>query len=355
MPFKKTLIIGLGLIGGSFAKAIRKAKISKEIFAVDLELEEIELAKNDGVIDGGFDELTFLEDEISTFDLIVIATPLSAYEEIFFALKNVDVLVMDLGSIKNFNFKNKPKNFVPCHPIAGSENNGFEHASADLFSGRKFVICAQNSAAKKVEEIVRKIGAIPEFIEAKKHDEIFALVSHLPQFLSFLTKEFSPKNIENEFFKKAFRLDNSSPEVWKDIFSMNEKNLEKFYLEFFENLEKNINSPLTNINPPLTPALSHKEIGSKDGLNSTPPLLVGEGWGEGNKFLEENFAAIFFRTLVVKSFLEIQKIKTFQTYAGQGFRDFTSIISVLNFDEKNLQNLIKKNQQKIQKFFDLIS
>ncbi len=330
MPFKKTLIIGLGLIGGSFAKALRQAKISKEIFAVDLELEEIELAKNDGVIDGGFDELTFLEDEISTFDLIVIATPLSAYEEIFFALKNIDVLVMDLGSIKNFNFKNKPKNFVPCHPIAGSENNGFEHASADLFFGKKFVICAQNSAAKKVEEIVKKIGAIPDFIEAKKHDEIFALVSHLPQFLSFLTKEFSPKNIENEFFKKAFRLDNSSPEVWEDIFSMNEENLEKFYLEFFENLEKNIK------NIPQLP------------VNNHPSSL-------DQKFLEENFAAIFFRTLVVKSFLEIQKIKTFQTYAGQGFQDFTSIILVLNSDEKNLQNLIKKNQKKIQKFFDLIS
>jgi hypothetical protein len=69
------------------------------------------------------------------------------------------------------------------------------------------------------------------------------------------------------------------------------------------------------------------------------------------KFLEENFASIFFRALVAKSFLEISEIKTYQNYAGSGFKDFSSIISIFNFDAKNLENLFSKNRSKILSFF----
>lgn len=331
--FSKTLIIGLGLIGGSFAKALRQNQASENIYAYDLDLEALDFAKSEGVIDKGSDNFDFFSDEFSQFDLVVLATPLSAYEEIFDEISNkisANALVIDLGSIKNLQIDNLPKNFIPCHPIAGSENTGFENSSADLFVGKKFIICAKNPP-KKLEEIVKKIGAIPEFIEAKKHDEIYALVSHLPQFLSFLTKEFSPKNIKDEFFKTTFRLDDSDPEIWEDIFAMNEENLEEFYVKFFDNLEKNI-----------------KNLSAQKPENS-----VVQKFDE--KFLEENFAAIFFRALVVKSYLEIPEIKTFKNYGGSGFRDFTSIIAVLNYDAEKLANLIKKNQSKISKFFDSIS
>ncbi len=246
--FQKTLIVGLGLIGGSFAKALRQHKISAEIFAFDLDLESIDLAKNDGVINGGADNFLMLE---HTFDLIVIAAPLAAYEEIFAEISEAispKTIVIDLGSLKNFITeilpKNLAQNFVACHPIAGSEKNGFENSDAQLFLGKKFVICptAKNDleAVKKVENLAKEIGCSVELVDAKKHDEIYALVSHLPQFLSFLTKEFSPKNIKDEFFKTAFRLDDSDPEIWADIFELNDENMEKFYVEFFDALEKEI-------------------------------------------------------------------------------------------------------------------
>jgi hypothetical protein len=132
-------------------------------------------------------------------------------------------------------------------------------------------------------------------------------------------------------------LDNSDSEIWQQIFAMNERNLEKFYLEFFENLEKNIKQPLN------------------DGLR---PLLGDLIFGEkkfDEKFFEENFVAIFFRVLVVLSYLQIPEVKTHQNYAGSGFRDFTSIIKILNYDEKKLTSLIQKNQQKIRKFFNSIN
>lgn len=338
MLFQKTLIIGLGLIGGSFAKALQKSGISKEIFAYDLDDETIDLAANDKTIIRGVNDLEFLQEELPQFDFIVLATPISSYEEILEEITpqiSPKAVIIDLGSIKDLKIKNLPKNFIPCHPIAGSENTGFEHSSDDLFLGKKFIICPENrdqNLVNKVVEVVKKIGATPEFLEAKKHDEIYALVSHLPQFLSFLTKEFSPKDVKDDFFKTAFRLDESSPEIWDDIFEMNEENLEKFYLKFFDELEnftKNLESILVKTSPDL-------------------PKF-------DEKFFEENFTAIFFRVLVVKSYLEISEIKNFHNYAGSGFRDFTSIISLLNYDSEILRNLIKKNQKKILKIFNSIS
>ncbi len=332
--FKKALVIGLGLVGGSLAKALKKSQTCEKIFACDLDEESLDLAKDEGVIFGASSNLEFFADEIPSFDLIIISTPLESYEEIFAEIGtkiSSNSLVIDLGSVKNLNLKNLPKNFVPCHPIAGSANTGFEHSQADLFAEKKFIICAKDYD-KRLDEIIAKIGAKKEILDAKKHDEIYALVSHLPQFLSFLTKEFSPKKIDDEFFKTAFRLDDSSPELWEDIFELNEENLEKFYLQFFDNLEKNIKN---------LPKLENK------GAKAAPTF--------NEKFFEENFPAIFFRALVAKSLLEIAEIKTYQNYAGQGFVDFTSITEIFNFDAAKLNNLLAKNQSKIRKFFESIS
>ncbi len=344
--FNKTLIIGLGLIGGSFAKAIRKAQISKEIFAFDIDIESIDLAKNDGVIDGGVDELQYIED-LSSFDLIVIATPLSAYEEIFDEIANrvfPKTIVIDLGSLKSFINKILPKNlennFIGCHPIAGSEKINFENSEVDLFLGKKFVICKNpensNEIIKKVENLAKSIGCDVDFIDADKHDEIYALVSHLPQFLSFLTKEFSPKNIEGDFLNKAFRLDNSDPDIWADIFELNEENLEEFYLEFFDNLEEEIS------------IVKHSQFAL--------PNQASQSFTDYEiQYFEENFAPIFFRALIVLSYLKIPAIKNFKIHAGSGFKDFTSIIEILNFAPEKLQNLISKNQKKILNLFSSIS
>jgi prephenate dehydrogenase len=337
--FKKTLIIGLGLIGGSFAKTLRQHKISEKIFALDVDLESLDLAKNDGVIDGGCDNFELLDDD---FDFVAIATPLSIYEEIFDEITPhilPETILIDLGSLKKFIEKILPKNlaqnFVACHPIAGSQKTGFENSAAQLFFDKKFIICPNKNnnqnAVKKVENIAQKIGCKVELLDSKQHDEIYALVSHLPQFLSFLTKDFSPKNIIDDFLKTAFRLDDSDPEIWTDIFELNDENLEKFYLEFFDNLEKNIALIKAN----------------KIGIVEKTPF-------EKN-FFEANFSAIFFRAVIAKSYLEISAIKNLQNYAGQGFEDFTSIAQILDYSPKILTELVKKNQPKILKLFAQIS
>lgn len=338
MLFKKTLIIGLGLIGGSIARDLSNKKISKKIIACDVDEESLQLAKIEKIIEEGFSDLEFLLDEINQFDLIIIATPISAYEEIFAQISHVKSLVIDLGSVKNFDFDNLPKNYIPCHPIAGLESGGFENSLENLFLDKKFIICKKH---EKISQLIKEIGAKEEFLEAKKHDEIYALISHLPQFLSFLTKEFSPKKINSNFLKKCFRLDDSKPEIWEDIFLENEENLEKFYLEFFDNLEN------------LTQK-SDEKIAEE--LMNLDCLVDLDNKGAEVDLRDKEIAKILFRVLVVVSYLKIKKIKEFINYAGSGFRDFTLLILLLkNLKKDELIFVLKNNRKIFNKFLKSIS
>ena len=345
--YQKTLIIGLGLLGGSIARSFKKYNISQSIYAFDIDIDALELAKEQKIIDN----IALLEDDLADFDLIAICVPLNQYQQVFTKIHtkiNSQSLIFDIGSVKDFKFKNIPQNFVPCHPIAGSVESGFENSNEDLFLNKKFLICKnQNNIteAQKLFEIVKQINAIPDFIEAKSHDEIYALVSHLPQFLSFLCIEFSLKKIDNDFFKSAFRLDNSNPEIWKDIFDLNQKYLQVFYEEFFENLENYIEN-LKNFN-------IEKILQDKDLQVFIDDKIIFENSTE--QFFEKNFDVIFFRFLIILSFLKINKINSFKNYAGLGFKDFISIINIVKFDQAKINFLIQKNYTKIINFFKNIS
>ncbi|GDX36645.1 prephenate dehydrogenase [Alphaproteobacteria bacterium] len=338
---KKILIIGLGLIGGSFAKAIREKNIAQQIFALDQDLEAINNARNQKIVD----DFCLIDSQIKDYDLIVIACPLKNYPQIFTQLANhLDNknLVIDLGSIKNFDNKllKLIPNFIGCHPIAGSDQSGYLNSDCNLFFGKKFVICNYNNidSVKIVKEIIIEIGSSFIELSASKHDEIFALTSHLPQFLSFLCAEFSPKKNKNEFIKKAFRLDKSSPEIWSDIFKLNEKNLEKFYQQFFTNF--------TNIAKQL------KSFSTSKQFLTTNNIFIKESKALKITDLEPDFSQIFFRLLVVLSYLKIDKINDYLEYTGSGFADFTSIAFISQLNHLDLDSLIKKNLPEINKFLD---
>ena len=347
ISYKKTLIIGLGVIGGSIAKSFKKHGISKNIWAFDIDNEAIEMAKQQNIIQ----DIAILDNALDEFDLIAICAPLNKYQQIFSKINSKihkDALIFDIGSIKDFKFKDIPQNFVPCHPIAGSAESGFENYNEDIFLNKKFLICQNKNNAKEAQEIFKiaqRIQAIPDFIEPKKHDEIYGLVSHLPQFLSFLCAEFSLKNIENNFFKNAFRLDDSNPEIWKDIFDLNQKYLQIFYEEFFENLENYIEN-LKNFK-------IEKTIHDKDFQSFVDDKIIFDNSTE--QFFEKNFDVIFFRFLIILSFLKINKINSFKNFGGLGFKDFISIINIIKFDPAKINFLLEKNYTKITNFFKNIS
>lgn len=342
--FEKTLIIGCGLIGGSFAKALKKFAISKQIFAFDPDIESISLAKKQQIID----EFCVLDESVSKFDLIVIACNISNYQDIFNKISphlSSSNLVIDLGSVKDFAGKlNKiPNNFIPLHPICGSEKTGFVNSDASLFFQKKIIICQTktNNNIKKISEILNILGGNIDFIDAKTHDKIFALTSHLPQFLSFLTCEFSLKNPENEFLKRCFRLDNSSPVIWRDIFSFNEKNLQLFYEEFYQNLEDLFSNPLN---------YNHSES-----LELVKKLQIQLPEINEDLILSDNFSKIFFRFLIVLSYLKISAIPNHIAYASTGFRDFTAIMSIAQIEPKKINKFWQNNLKKINQYFLEIS
>ena len=343
IPFNNVLIIGLGLIGGSLAKILNHQKIAKNIWANDHNFSNIEQAKKDKIINGYY----LLDDNIEIFDLIILCTPLKTYQDIFNKISskiNSQTIFFDIGSIKNFKLKNIPKNFVGCHPIAGSENTGYINSYDKLFTNKNFIICDDKSKenVKIIESLINQIGSKPIYINASKHDEIFALVSHLPQFLSFLTSEFSSKNIDNNFFKTAFRLDKSNPEIWEDIFKLNQKNLEYFYEKFFNNLVDLIDD-LENFD-----IEKYDELINKFSIQNSID-------DSAFSYFEKNFSWIFFRFLMAISLLKIPEIKTYESYAGNGFNDFISIINIYHFDKIKFNILVKQNTHQIINLFNQIS
>lgn len=325
--FNKVLIIGLGLIGGSFALALRKNNLAREIFAINRSQNSLKFALENKIIDGFVD----LKDDLSSFDLIVLATPLSAYKEIIpqiISKINQDTILTDLGSLKNFIFAlTNYKNFIATHPIAGLEKTGVENAKADLFLGKNLIICknqnTNSQAVKKIENLWQKIGSKVKYLDAAKHDEIYALVSHLPQFLSFIFKEIIPIQSENKILKKAVRLDDSSSEMWKDIFELNKNNLDKFLKELLKNLQ--------DFN--LSSFISTK-------IKESEEIIFSE--------ITPIFPEFFTRSLVILAFLKIKKIEEYQQFSGSGFKDFILSAQILqNFDEKKLTEKYLENKDQI--------
>lgn len=346
--FNKTLIIGLGLIGGSLAKAILKNSICDEIWAVDSNKNSLNQAKKDNII---VNNLTDFE-KINQFDLVILATPLGEYQKIFNKIYNIispKVIFFDIGSLKNLQFDNIPSNFVRCHPIAGSDLSGYENSNENIFDQRNFIICPKScnnqQHIKIISDLVIKIKAKPIIIDCEKHDKIFTLISHLPQFLSFLSNNISPKNIKNSEIQKAFRLDNSNPLIWQEIFGLNHDNLELFYQKFFANFI-NFAGNLKKIN--LTSIFDDSDLAFY--VNSSYKNL------DENSiiFFEKNFSALLIRFLIVISYLKISDVKSYFEYAGQGFKDFISIINIFYHHQNICPNLIKQNSQQIEILFSKI-
>lgn len=235
-PINKLVIFGVGLIGGSFALALRKAGLVAEIVGVGRSAANIEEALRRGVIDRAEkDVCAALQD----CDLVLLALPVGQMGEVMEAMApylDAHTVVTDAGSTKNdvvalarFHLPERLSNFVPAHPIAGAEKSGAAAASAELFRDRNVVITplpeTNPAAARLVGELWQACGATVREMGAQSHDEIFAAVSHLPHLLAFaLVDEIASRDQGEELFSYAAsgfrdftRIAGSSPEMWRDI------------------------------------------------------------------------------------------------------------------------------------------
>lgn len=233
---KKIVIFGVGLIGGSFALALRKANAVEQIIGVGRTETSLLRAKQLGIIDV---ISTSLEESLQDADLVLLAAPVAQTEAVLAAIKpylQAQTVVTDAGSIKGEvvlaarrALGDKIGQFVPGHPIAGLETTGPDAAIASLYVGEKVVLTplAENSPQQiaLVAQAWQQCGAIIHQLTPENHDAVFAAVSHLPHLLAFaLVDDIARKPHADLLFQYAAsgfrdftRIAASSPEMWRDI------------------------------------------------------------------------------------------------------------------------------------------
>lgn len=229
-------VIGVGLIGGSLSLALKKAGYVKQVTGLGRSIENLQKAKRLGVID---DYETDYANIISKADMIFVAVPIGAMSEVFNKIEphlNKHSIITDGGSAKHSIIETATKalgikvnQFVPGHPIAGTEKSGAEAAFASLYQKRRVILTPleTNSAddVAKVSEMWKTAGAEIDEMGARHHDLVLAGTSHLPHVLAFALVD-CLNNVDDvdEIFKYAAggfrdftRIASSDPVMWRDI------------------------------------------------------------------------------------------------------------------------------------------
>ena len=236
MLINKLVIFGVGLMGGSFALALRKAGAVKEIIGVGRTAKNLEEALRLGIIDRiAVDPASAVRDA----DLVLLAVPVGQMAAVMTAIAphlSAHTVVTDAGSTKcdvvalaHLYLPGHLARFVPAHPIAGAEKSGAAAASAVLYQNRNIVITPMPEITPAAVGTVRALwetcGATVREMTPQAHDEVFAAVSHLPHLLAFaLVEDIASRSNSEELFSYAAsgfrdftRIAGSSPEMWRDI------------------------------------------------------------------------------------------------------------------------------------------
>lgn len=253
---QRLCIIGVGLIGGSLARALKKAGAVNEVIGAGRNIEHLIKAKELGVIDH---YETDIQLAVAGCDMVVLAVPLGAMQSVLEKIAPVlkkDMVITDVGSAKasvviaaKAAFKNIPDTLVPGHPIAGTEKSGVEASFPELYEKRRVIITPLESsssfAISKVREMWRTCGA--EVIETtiEHHDEVLAATSHLPHILAYsLVDTLARMDDKKEIFDFAAggfrdftRIASSNPEMWHDICLANGDALVEMIEKFSNDLQ----------------------------------------------------------------------------------------------------------------------
>lgn len=235
MHAKTVAIIGLGLIGGSIAKALYVQKINFKVVASDTDVESLKKAERAGIVSAWSCEP---QDIVKDADIIILCVPVcsmvSVCQKIWPVLKKGSI-VTDVGSVKGFlqqelgKILPKQVTYVGAHPMAGSEKSGLDASDASLFAGRPFVIIEpreKNEAAiEEMVSFVKALRAYPVFMDVKDHDLTTAMVSHMPHVLStalMLSAAEDEVTAKAKFlaagcFRDMTRVSGADPRMWTDI------------------------------------------------------------------------------------------------------------------------------------------
>lgn len=256
MLFEQLGVIGCGLMGGSFALALRQAGLVKRVVGYSKSPSTTEKARRMGVIDIAAESALLA---VSGSDIVLIAVPVAATEATFKAIRHLvepGVLVMDVGSTKRDVvdaarrvLKERIPCFVPAHPIAGKEAAGIGHADAALYAGRQVILTplpqTDPALVQKATDAWSAIGAQVLKMTPENHDAAFAAVSHLPHLLAFAYFSAVARQpaghdyltLAGPGFRDFTRIAASDPAVWCDILISNREEILKQSMRFRHTLD----------------------------------------------------------------------------------------------------------------------
>ena len=262
--FEQLGLIGCGLMGGSFAMALKRAGLVKRVVGYSKSPSTTERARQLGVIDVEAPSALLA---VSGADIVLLAVPVSATEATFKAIRHLvtpDTLVMDVGSTKcdvvaaaRKVLRDNLGCFVPAHPIAGREVSGVEHADANLYHGKKVILTpierTYTVQLKKAVHVWTALGSEVVQMSPQAHDAAYAAVSHLPHLLAFALMnsiEDQPEGMDylqlaGPGFRDFTRIAASDPKMWRDILLANKEELlaqSKRFQQTLQSLENLISS-----------------------------------------------------------------------------------------------------------------
>ncbi len=256
MMFEQLGLIGCGLMGGSFALALKRAGLVKRVVGYNKSPDSTERARQLGVIDEAAPSAGIA---VSGADIVLIAVPVAATEATLRSIQQLvtpQMLVMDVGSTKRDvidagrrALREQIGSFVPTHPVAGREVSGVEHADADLYQGKQVILTPIERTLpellKKADEVWSALGCRVVKMTPESHDTAFAAISHLPHLLSFaLMNAVSGQPHGKEYlslagpgFRDFSRIAASDARMWRDIMLSNREELLAQLTVFQRNLE----------------------------------------------------------------------------------------------------------------------
>ena len=254
--FNQLGVIGCGLMGGSFALALKRAGLVKRVIGYSKSPSTTERAKKMGVIDDTAESALLA---VSGSDIVLMAVPVSASEATFKAIRHMvepGVLFMDVGSTKRDVvdaarrvLKERVGSFVPAHPIAGKEVSGVSHADASLYAGRQVIITplpqTSPELVQKATDVWAAIGAQVLRMTPENHDGAFAAVSHLPHMLAFayfnsVARQPAGRDylsLAGPGYRDFTRIAASDATMWRDILMSNREEVLKQSMRFRHTLE----------------------------------------------------------------------------------------------------------------------
>jgi prephenate dehydrogenase len=237
------VVIGVGLIGGSAALALKSAGTVREVIGVGRNRSNLDDALRLGILDRAYAQHEPWQRELGNADLVLIATPVAQCAPLFAAIARHtrdDCVISDAGSTKQdvvaaarASLGTRLPRFVPAHPIAGSDRSGAASADASLFAGKRVIVTplpeTAADALTRAEALWRACGARVSRLDPARHDALLAAVSHVPHVAAFaLVNALAARadaseafEIAGQGFRDATRIAASSPEMWRDILLAN--------------------------------------------------------------------------------------------------------------------------------------